>query len=321
MKAAIRLWLIALTALVAPLPAPSAQVTITASADTSLWQREVDHNLGGSDILPLGTTGVDGPGKKSRLLLKFDIATALPANAVIQSASLFLHVVIAPMANAENSTFDAFPVLNDWGEGNKTYTDPQKPMNSTQAATAGEATWNYRFHADENQRWIAPGGALNDQDFSEDISLEFFMQSDANRDYNVALNPSGLGALQNWLANPAANFGWVFVSRKEAFLYTGRQIASRENATPSFRPKLTIVYTSSQPNPPQIQSITRNGNNLTVRFTAQANVVYRPQRRPTVNSGQWFDLPDLGPIVSAGQLEFSENVTGVDERYYRVIIP
>ncbi len=300
---------------------PAAQIILTPSADTSLWERAPTNNLGGSDLLPLGTIGSDGGGKRSRLLLKFELTGSLPANAIIESASLFFRVVIAPMDSAATSTFDVLPVLFDWGEGNKTYTDPQRPMNSTQPASAGEATWLHRFHGDENQRWQTPGGALFDQDFSEDESLSFFMQREADRSYNVPLNPAGVEVLRGWLTNPTSNFGWVFVSRSEGTLFTGRQIASREFAIAEHRPQLTINYSLPEPVPPQIQSITRDGAQVAVRFNAQANVVYRPQHRLLVHTGGWTDLPDLGPLATDGTLEFTDDLTGVDERYYQVIIP
>lgn len=301
--------------------APAAQLVLVPSADTSLWQRQTNHNLGGSDLLPVGTTGGDGGGRSGRLLLKFDIAAALPSNAVIESASLYFRVIIAPMEGAVTSTMEAFPVLFDWGEGNKTYIDPQRPMNSTQPATAGEATWMHRFHGDDSQRWQEPGGALFDQDFSEDPSFSAFLQSDAGRDYNRPLTASGLDILRQWLTNPASNFGWVLISQREGTLFTGRQIASREYAVAEHRPQLTIVYSVPQPVPPQIQSINRLGTDVTVRFTAQANVVYRPQHRLRVHTGDWTNLPTLGPLASDGPLEFTDDLTGVDERYYRVIIP
>lgn len=300
---------------------PAAQIVLVPSADTSLWQRATNHNLGGSDLLPVGTTGGDGGGKTGRPLLKFELATALPANAVIESASLYFRVVIAPMEGAVTSTMEAFPVLFDWGEGNKTYTDPQRPMNSTQPATAGEATWTHRFHGDDAQRWQEPGGALFDQDFSEDPSFSAFLQTDAGRDYHRPLTASGLDVLRQWLANPASNFGWVLVSEREGTLFTGRQIASREFATPEHRPQLTINYSLPEPVPPQILSITRDGPQVTVRFAAQANVVYRPQHRLLVHTGGWTDLPGLSPLATDGTLEFTDDLIGVDERYYQVIIP
>jgi len=300
----------------------AAHLTLTAVADTSLWQRETNNNLGASDLLPAGTIGADGPYRRSRLLVKFDLS-AVPANAVIESATIYLRVVRAPdpEKGSANSRFFGIRTLKPWGEGNKTYTDPQTPMTSTQLATAGEATWTHRFHGDNATIWTPAGGDFEDDDFAESPGFEFFMQAGPDRDYFAGLNASGLQDLRDWVANSASNFGWVLKSESENLGSTARQFASREFATAAFRPQLTIVYTVPQPTPPLIETITRSGNTVTVRFTAQANVVYRPQHRLLVHTGIWNNLPTLGPLPADGALEFSDDVTGVNERYYRVIVP
>lgn len=302
--------------------AEAAQVTLTAVADTSLWQRQTNHNLGGSDILPAGTIGADGPFRKSRMLVKFDLG-AVPGGAVIESASVYFRVVRAPdpEKGSNNSRFTGRRALKPWGEGNKSYTDPQTPMTSTQQATAGEATWTHGFHGDDSTVWTPAGGDFEDDDFAEAAGFEFFMLAGADRDYVAALNPTGLQDLRDWIADSASNFGWLLKSESEHLGSTGRQIASREFATGTFRPQLTIVYSTSTPEPPVIQSIVRNAAQVTVRFTAQAGVVYLPQHRLLVHTGDWTNLASLGPVSSDGTLEFTDDLTGVDERFYRISVP
>jgi len=323
MRRSTRPWLIVLALLLITHVVEAAQITIPATADTSLWQREATNNLGGADFLPAGTIGADGPFRRSRILVKFAITGALPNNAVIGSASIYLRVVRSPdpEKGSNNSPFAGRRVLKDWGEGNKAYTDPQTPMTSTQLATAGEATWTHRFYGDDAKNWSVLGGDFTDNDFAEAPSFEFFMLAGPDRDYAAPLNSAGLQDLRDWLADPDSNFGWVLKSEQENLPSTARQIASREYAVAEHRPQLTINYTVPQPNPPQIQSITRQGAAVTIRFTAQANVVYRPQHRLLVQTGEWMDLPMLGPLTSDGTLEFSDDLTGVDGRYYRVIVP
>lgn len=302
---------------------PAAQVTLTPVADTSLWQGATNHNLGGSDLLPVGAAGDNTGGAQSRLLIKFDVAMALPTNAVIESATLTLQVVHGPgPSTAHTANFDGYKILNDWGEGNKSYTNSLSPMTSTQVATAGEATWTHRFFGDDNARWIEPGGAIYDQDFSETADFSFFTHIDSQYTYVIPLNSSGIKSVQDWLADPANNFGWVIrIADQNPAWWTARQVASREYADPAERPQLTINYSTSQPDPPQIESIVRAGSQLTIRFGAQANVIYRPQFRPFVDTAAWTDLPDLGPLGAAGNLEFSDDLTGIATRFYRVIVP
>ncbi len=322
MQHVIRPWLFILALSLVPAPADAAQITIPATADTSLWQRQTNHNLGGSDLLPAGTIGADGPFRRSRMLVKFDLA-AVPANAVVESASVYFRVVRAPdpEKGSNNSPFTGRRTLKPWGEGDKSYTDPQTPMTSTQLATAGEATWTHRFHGDDATIWTPAGGDFADDDFAEAASFEFFMQVGPDRDYVASLNATGLQDLLDWIADPGSNFGWVLKSEQENLPSTARQFASREYASAGHRPQLTIIYSVPQPDPPQIQSILRQGNGVTIRFTAQATLIYRPQYRPLVHTGGWTNLPTLGPLATDGALEFSDNLAGVDERYYRVIVP
>lgn len=298
-----------------------AQVTLTSVADTSLWQRATNHNLGGSDLLPAGTIGADGPFRRSRLLVRFDLS-AVPANAEIESASVYFRVVRAPdpEKGSNNSPFTGRRVFKAWGEGNKSYTDPQTPMTSTQLATAGEATWTHRFYGDDATIWTPAGGDFEDDDFAETASFEFFMLAGPDRDYVAALNTSGLQDLRDWLGDPESNFGWLLRTESETTGSTARQIASREYGTPAHRPQLTIVYSLPEPTPPQIQSIVRSGSQVTVRFSAQAGVVYLPQHRLLVNAGNWEPLDPAGPLGSDGTLEFTDDVSGVTERYYRVVV-
>lgn len=300
--------------------APGAQVTLTAVADTALWQRETNHNLGGSDLLIAGTTGSDG-NASGRMLFRFDVAGGLPSNAVIESATNYLRVVRAPSSAAnpaQLSTFSIRRILKPWGEGNKTYADSQAVMTSTTNATAGEATWIQRFFGDDASRWIIPGGDLNDGDFAETASGDFFMQLGKDRDYTFPLNATGLTDLREWLIRPELNFGWVLKSDSEGLYGTARIIASREYATAAYRPQLTITYSLLNQAP---LTITRNSSLAIVSFPAQAGTRYVPQFRSVVHAGPWTDLTELGPLASAGVLQFTNNLPANAERYFRVIIP
>lgn len=296
------------------------QITLTPVADTTLWEREPTHNLGGAGMLPVGTIGDDGNRSKSHLLLKFDVAGSLPANAVIDSAVLKLHQLRSPGTSPSNKTFRGYRVLFDWGEGNKAYGDPQIPLQTTLEATEGEATWMDRMFGVEGNAWLSPGGAI-DSDFGDDPNFEFFSQSGADRDYEPSVMLAGLESLMSWVASPESNFGWAIVVDSENTPYTARQLASRENANPAYRPQLTIVYTVPGPAQPAIQSIVRNGNLIAIDYSAEAGVIYRPQFKETVDAVIWTDLPDQGPLGSAGSLEFIDDVTGVAERYYQITIP
>ncbi len=320
MMSAIRILLAASVLILAPPTAPAAQVTLTAVADTALWEREPNHNLGSSDLLIAGRTGSDG-NARGRLLFKFELAGNLPVNAVIESASLYLRVVRAPssMDNpAQLSQFTIRRILQAWGEGNKSYADPQTPMTSTVGATAGEATWSHRFFGDPTKRWITPGGDLNDGDFAEAPSGEISIGLGGDRDYTIALAGVGTTDLRDWLVYPEANFGWVLKTESELVNGTARIFASREHETLAYRPQLTITYSLLEQS---AFAIIRNGATVEVSFDAKAGTVYAPQFRPALTAGGWASLPLLGPLTTDGRLSFTNSLTAATERYYRVIIP
>lgn len=295
------------------------QITLTAVADTSLWQRETNHNLGGTPFLPAGNVGSDGNFSKTRMLVKFDLVGALPEGAIVQSASVYLRVVRAPdpAKLSRNSTFMGRRVLKNWGEGNKIYTDPQTPMTSTLQATAGEATWDHRFAGDPSGTWAMPGGDFTDNDFAEAEDFDFFSSQTADRDVESPLNAEGLTTIKDWLTDSSSNFGWVIKSELTSG-GTARQFASREYSIPEHRPQLSIVYATASP---EILSIGKQEDSVTIDYTAEKSVVYRPQYKDSLTTPEWEDFPDQIPLGADGVQQIFDDVTGVDERYYRVIIP
>jgi len=299
------------------------QIVLTAVADTSLWQRETNHNLGGAPFLPAGTVGSDGNFRRTRILLKFDLAGSLPPGAIVESASVYLRVVRAPDPEklSRNSTFTGRRILKDWGEGDKIYTDPQTPMTSTLPATAGEATWDDRFYGDPAATWAVPGGDFTDNDFAEASDFDFFTSPFADVDETAGLNAEGLGTLRAWIADPASNFGWVVKSELETAGGTARHFAASEYSILEHRPQLIITYSVLGPTAPVIESIARTGDSVTVDYSVEAGVVYLPQFKSTVDGALWTDLPLQGPLGAASTLHVTNDVTGINERYYRVVIP
>src|SRR5258707_1107878 len=71
-------------------------IILTPVADTALFEYEPNFNFGAEYDLPAGTIGRAGGFKRSRILLKFDVARAIPTNAVIGGAVLTLTAVKAP---------------------------------------------------------------------------------------------------------------------------------------------------------------------------------------------------------------------------------
>ncbi len=131
-------------------------VTLTSSADTSLFETTPEGNMGGNPTVAAGTTYAD---MRSRALYRFDFFEKIPTNATILSVNLTLYVTFAPAGDID-SFFELHRMLKDWIEGNKT-------GSRGQTAAAGQVTWNAQFAP--NVLWDAPGAASG-TDFSAPVS-------------------------------------------------------------------------------------------------------------------------------------------------------
>src|ERR1041385_8463803 len=113
----------------------AATASLTPSADTTLWRSDANNNLGANTDFVAGTTRSL---QRSRGLLLFNIAGAIPVGATINSVTLTLTVVKVSNSGGAGSTFELHRVLQSWGEGDNT-------TRRGSAANANEASWNNRF--------------------------------------------------------------------------------------------------------------------------------------------------------------------------------
>jgi hypothetical protein len=194
----------------ASLPAFAALLSLSPVADTSLFQGNPDNNLGGHTNFAVGTMA---NGSVSRGLLRFDPTGLIPIDAIINSVTLTLRVTASA---SQSATFELHPALVSWGEGTKT-------GQTGAAATAGEATWNARFAS--TTLWETPGG-LAGTDFATGSSASAL----AGATTLVFNSTPGLVLdVQNWLNDPASDFGWLLMSQSESILNTARRFGSRED--------------------------------------------------------------------------------------------
>jgi hypothetical protein len=64
----------------------------------------------------------------------------------------------------------------------------------------------------------------------------------------VNLNAAGVAVVQNWVNNPASNFG--FIVQQYTTALDGMSVNSRETTTPSLRPRLNVTFVLSAPPAP-----------------------------------------------------------------------
>ena len=161
-----------------------------------------------------------------RGLVAFDVAAALPTGATVESVELTLHVSksISGMTNVELRK-----LLADWGEG-----DSDAPLEEGAgiAAAVDDVTWTHAFF--DGTPWERPGGVFAETAGSiQAIGGVGF--------YTWESTAQLVSDVQDWLDEPAANFGWVVLGNEESSRTTKR-FDTREHANADVWPLLRIEF-------------------------------------------------------------------------------
>jgi hypothetical protein len=229
--------LLVLTLLAAPVAAPAAQpqgpprvVVLEAQADATL----IEHPLGqrangaGPNVF-VGRTNQPADFRR-RALLRFDIAAALPHNALIEDVRLTLY-----LSQGDGPPVDVslHRVLSSWSEGPSTATGGQGAP-----ALPGDVTWLHRSYP--GLPWNQVGG-----DF---LSAPTATATVAEPGFYSWEHPQRLTRdARLMLRNPGRNFGWLMVGNEE-LEGSSRRFDSREFPDPTRRPMLEVRY--RLPGPP-----------------------------------------------------------------------
>ena len=110
----------------------SAQISLDAIEDTTIYSENVDNN-GGEHAFSIAGTANNGNERRS--LLQFDLSGIAPGS-LVNSASLDLDIT---QVGNTGGTFQLFRLDTDWAEG-------RGVGNQGAAALAGEATWLSLIH-------------------------------------------------------------------------------------------------------------------------------------------------------------------------------
>ena len=204
---------------------------INPSKDNTLYEydpAEGDHSNGAGFHFFAGKTGM---GELRRGVLAFDIVGSIPTGSTITGVSLSMNMSRAPISVAY--PVELHKLLADWGEGTS-----QAPGEEGDGApaTTNDATWRHRFF--DTIFWAAEGG-----DFSATVSAS---QSVSVVGPYTWSSPQMVVDVQDWLDNPAGNFGWLVLGDEKPTL-TSKRFDTRESASP---PVLTIQYTTSSKSDP-----------------------------------------------------------------------
>lgn len=214
-------------ALLLPHFSTAQSVTINPTADNTLYEQGTGSLSNGAGQYLFAGRTAQGANSIRRIVLRFDVAGAVPAGATITGATLSLSMNKGANNTAQNMSIH--PLTTDWGEG--TSNAPGQEGSGT-TSTANSATWIHSFFP--GTTWNTVGG-----DFSPTASATTAVAGNGTYSWSSATVTSDVAS---WYSNPATNFGWIMIGN-EASSVTSKRFASKEFATAASRPQLTITYT------------------------------------------------------------------------------
>jgi hypothetical protein len=197
-------------------------IELPALKDNTLYQSNSGSLSNGSG--PSVFVGRNAMGAERRTVIAFDVASAVPENEVVVSATLRLRMVQTITGISQISTH---VLLADWGEGTSVALDGNG--GSGAPSQPGDATWIHTFFPDET--WGSAGG-----DFVAAASATVNVGGEAF--YNWT-SPQMAADVNAWLDDPSSNFGWLLRTNTPG-APTAKRFSSRE-AVASFAPKLILV--------------------------------------------------------------------------------
>jgi len=204
-----------------PPAAPATQtVVLTPSKDNTLYDSSTGNASNGAGaFLFIGRTRSFG---SRRALLAFDVAGQVPPGSRITRASLRINVSqgSGTLATALHR------VTKDWGEGRSNAGSPGG--GGTEPAT-GDATWIHTFSP--NSRWTRAGG-----DFETTADATTAVEQTGTWE-----NAAMVTRVQQWLDQPATNFGWIVIGN-ETSPGNAKRLNAREHGNTPTRPSLTIEF-------------------------------------------------------------------------------
>ncbi len=208
----------------------AAQTTATfaPSRDGTIYETYdiFNYSNGAGEYFFVGRTG-QAMGSRRRGLLYFNLSS-IPPGSTITSVTLRL-TMSRSTAGAQNISLRK--ALQEWGEGTS---NAEANEGSGTDPTPGDVTWVHRNYP--NVLWTTPGG-----NYSATQSASRSVGSNGN--YTWGSTAQMIADVQDWVNDPATNFGWAVVNNNESSPRTAKRFNSRENTNQTSRPLLTVIYT------------------------------------------------------------------------------
>lgn len=219
--------------LASPLQADT--VHIMADRDNTLIEFEAGKTANGSG--PSFFTGHTNQAEFGirRGLVRFNVAAALPENALIDSVSLKLY---QSSGNSTSSAVSVHRVLSDWGEGASVATGGKGV-----AAAADDATWLHTYY--DYDYWVQQGGH-----FVPHASATAIVGGKGYYTWESTVHM--VNSVRMWLHAPEHNYGWLVMGDEETLgsvksFFSSECVDARVDARylcgdSNQRPMLTIEY-------------------------------------------------------------------------------
>jgi hypothetical protein len=210
-----------------PATRPEAVVTLGPVADNTMYEDQPEHSNGAGEHFYAGPTASDNV---RRALLKFDVAGNIPPGSTIRRVTLTLR---ATGGGPTDGSYGLYRVLADWGEGTSNATSTGEGTGAP--ATLGDVTWLRRFFGEPSSSWSNLGG-----DFAaSEIPPGHGFAGTGSFDWigsDLTLH------VQQWLNDPATQFGWLLRSFNESLSGSVKEFASKEHPNVAFRPRLEVRF-------------------------------------------------------------------------------
>lgn len=159
-----------------------------------------------------------------RALLRFDVASALPEDAIIDKVYLSLY---QSSGNAEPGDFNLHRVLGDWGEGASFATG-----GGGAAAEDGDATWLHSFY--DYDYWVHQGGHF--------VPHASSTATVGGKDFHTWQSTNHMvNNVRHWLHDPERNFGWLVMGDEDT-RGSVKRFSSRESGNSDQQPMLIVEY-------------------------------------------------------------------------------
>ena len=272
-----------------PSVASGVSLSLPASRDNTLYEDSLGgFSNGAGEYMFVGKT-VQG-----------SIRRAVPAGAVVRSASVRLHV----SKTISGSVPTALHCLtSNWGEG--TSNAGSRGGGGTFAQT-NDATWLHTFYS--AQFWTNPGG-----DFLEDPSAQ--QNLGAEGFYVWGPTPELAADVTHWHNAPGANFGWILIS-DEIDSPSAKRLDTRTHLDSARRPVLLLEVDV----PLRILGTTVVSNHLSFSFSALANQSYVIEQRATLVAGFWSALTNIAAAPALRTITIRRPLT-TSRQFHRVVAP